>query len=84
MTRRVLLSAYSCGPGLGSEPGVGWNWVRESARDDDVWVITSAEHRAEIARTVAERPMPNVHWVFHDVPIWAQPWGRHRRSAGPR
>ena len=74
--RRVLLSAYSCGPNLGSEPGVGWNWVRESARHDEVWVITSAEHRAQIARAIAEQPMPNVHWVFHDVPRWAQPWGK--------
>ncbi|HLJ62518.1 MAG TPA: glycosyltransferase family 4 protein [Stellaceae bacterium] len=29
---RVLLSTYSCGPDLGSEPGIGWNWALRSAR----------------------------------------------------
>jgi allantoicase len=29
---KVLLSAYACEPGRGTELGVGWNTVREVAR----------------------------------------------------
>jgi hypothetical protein len=28
---KVLISAYSCSPGRGSEPGIGWNTAREMA-----------------------------------------------------
>ena len=28
---KVLVSAYACEPGWGSEPGVGWNCVRQAA-----------------------------------------------------
>lgn len=47
-TRRlkVLVSAYACHPDFGSEPGVGWNWVREIARHHDVWLLTEAERFA--------------------------------------
>ena len=23
---RILMTAYACHPGMGSEPGNGWNW----------------------------------------------------------
>ena len=36
----VLISAYSCEPGEGSERGVGWNVAREVARHHKVWVFT--------------------------------------------
>jgi len=29
---RVLISAYACEPGKGSEPGVGWNVAREMSK----------------------------------------------------
>jgi glycosyltransferase involved in cell wall biosynthesis len=47
-TRRlkVLVSAYACHPEQGSEPGVGWNWLREIARYHDVWLLTEAERFA--------------------------------------
>ena len=38
---RVLLSAYACEPGKGSEAGNGWNWARELSRYEDVWVLTA-------------------------------------------
>ncbi len=38
---RVLLSAYSCCPNWGSEPGVGWARATEIARYCDVWVLTN-------------------------------------------
>ena len=42
---KVLISAYACEPGKGSEPGVGWNWVRQIADfAKEVWVITKANN----------------------------------------
>lgn len=43
---KVLVSAYACHPEQGSEPGVGWNWLREIARYHDVWLLTEAERFA--------------------------------------
>ena len=48
---RILLSAYACEPGRGSEPGVGWGWANELAREGHrVTVLTrgrkSRRHRA--------------------------------------
>ncbi|HLE82176.1 MAG TPA: glycosyltransferase family 1 protein, partial [Dehalococcoidia bacterium] len=42
---KVLISAYACEPGKGSEPNVGWNVAREMARQHDVWVLTRANNR---------------------------------------
>ena len=50
---KILLSAYSCEPGKGSEPGVGWNAVRQAARFHDVWVFTHDEGRQSINAIVA-------------------------------
>jgi glycosyltransferase involved in cell wall biosynthesis len=66
---RVLVSAYACGPDCVSEPAVGWNAVREIARDHDVWVITSSEHEPAIHRASASLPS-SVEFVFLDWPEW--------------
>ena len=43
---RILLSAYACEPGKGSEPEVGWMWATElAAAGHEVWVITRAANR---------------------------------------
>src|SRR6478752_1764562 len=39
---KVLIGAYSCIPGLGSEPGAGWAWTFAATRDHEVWLITHA------------------------------------------
>jgi glycosyltransferase involved in cell wall biosynthesis len=67
---KVLISAYSCCPGEGSEPGIGWNQVLQAARRDEVWVITRSNNRAQIDRAIAISPLPNVHWVYFDLPSW--------------
>ena len=36
----VLLSAYACVPGRGSEPGVGWNFALTTSKYHNVWVVT--------------------------------------------
>ncbi|MEL6296939.1 MAG: glycosyltransferase family 4 protein [Pseudomonadota bacterium] len=47
---KILLSAFSFGPGQGSEPGIGWNWALHAARQGHaVTVVTSSEYRDDIA-----------------------------------
>lgn len=29
---KVLINAYACSPGIGSEPGMAWNWVKNLAK----------------------------------------------------
>ena len=78
---KVLISAYACEPGKGSEPGVGWNWVRQIARfADEVWVITRANNREVIEEALAREPLPNVHWVYFDLPRWARFWKKGQRG----
>ncbi len=65
---RVLLSAYACLPGWGTEPGVGWNTARLMARHHDVWLLTYAGFRKAIEAELAERPVPGLRVVYHRLP----------------
>lgn len=67
---RVLVSAYACEPDRGSEPGVGWNWVRQIARFNEVWVVTRANNRQSIEAALAKDPIPKAHFVYFDLPAW--------------
>lgn len=68
---KILMSAYSCEPGRGSEPGVGWNVVREVAKHHEVWVLTRPdESKAVIEAELARNPVPNLHFVYFTLPFW--------------
>jgi glycosyltransferase involved in cell wall biosynthesis len=77
---RVLLSAYACEPGKGSEPGVGWNWVCQTARFHEVWVFTRANNRKPIEAALLSNPLPTVHFVYVDLPLWVRFWKKGRRG----
>ena len=52
---RILLSAYACEPGKGSEPEVGWLWATELADSGhEVWVITREANRQAIEIEICE------------------------------
>lgn len=53
---RILLSAYACGPGEGSEPGAGWAFAKAAAARHQVDVITRHRFRAAIERELAADP----------------------------
>ncbi|AFY36223.1 glycosyltransferase family 4 protein [Calothrix sp. PCC 7507] len=72
---KILLSAYSCEPGRGSEPGVGWNFAREIARHHEVWVLTRTEESQKaIEAELARNPVPNLHFVYFTTPIFGNFW----------
>lgn len=69
---RILLSAYACEPGRGSEPGVGWNWATELSRQGhEVTVVTRAANREAIARAT-NRQSVDVSFLYYDLPLWVQ------------
>jgi glycosyltransferase involved in cell wall biosynthesis len=76
---KVLVSAYACESDKGSEPGVGWNWVKQIARFHEVWVITRTNNRESIERS-NEEITSNIHWIYFDYPIWARFWKKGQRG----
>lgn len=40
---KILISAYACGPGKGSEPGMGWNFVLGLSKYHEVHVISEKQ-----------------------------------------
>jgi hypothetical protein len=78
---KVLMSAYACAPGKGSEPGVGWAVAREMACYHDIWVITRRNNRPAIEAELARNPQPGLCFVYWDLPNWARFWKRGRRGA---
>lgn len=77
---KILVSAYACEPGKGSEPGSGWYGVKKIAPFNEVWVITRANNREAIENTLPEDPMPNIHWVYYDLPAWMRFWKKGGRG----
>ncbi len=71
---KVLMSAFACEPGRGSEPGNGWNWAVQAARSHEVWVVTRAVHRAAVERHLRIHPHDNLHFIFCDLPQWSIRW----------
>ena len=54
--RRVLISAFACEPGKGSENEVGFQAVLAAASAHDVWVLTLAPNVPSIQRALTEHP----------------------------
>ena len=76
---KVLMSAYSCEPGRGSERGVGWNVACEVAKRHEVWVLTRPdESREAIEAELSANPNPNLHFVYFTLPFWQDSlrWGQ--------
>jgi glycosyltransferase involved in cell wall biosynthesis len=72
---KILLSAYACEPGRGTELGVGWNTAREVARYHEVWVLTRPDDgREAIEAELARNPIPNLHFVYCTLPIGGGLW----------
>ncbi|MGE4443330.1 MAG: glycosyltransferase [Desulfomicrobium sp.] len=80
MRLKILLSAYACEPGKGSEPGVGWNFARHMAEHHEVWVLTRANNRQAIEEELTRNPVPGLHFIYHDLPAWARFWKRGQKG----
>lgn len=65
---KVLINAYACSPYMGSEPGMGWNWVSNLAKYCELFIITEEEFRDKIDAIVPTLPYgKNMHFYFNPV-----------------
>lgn len=63
---KVILSAFSCEPDMGSEEAVGWGWVTGlAARCEKVLVVTRTPHREGIEVWLRKNPLPNVEFLYY-------------------
>ena len=71
----ILLSAYSCEPGKGSEPGIGWHWTLEIAnRGHNVTVITRENNKGNILKYFAKNNSSpkNIKFIYCGFPKWVE------------
>jgi glycosyltransferase involved in cell wall biosynthesis len=69
---KVLVSAYACRPNEGSEPGVGWNTVRELVKYYDIWVLTRENNRSAIETELKNHPLPKLEFIYCEPPSCIQ------------
>lgn len=64
----ILINAYACSPGMGSEPGMAWNWCVNLARYCELHIITEGEFRDKIeAALPALSQGGNMHFYYNPV-----------------
>ena len=64
---KVLLSAFECNPLLGSDPYVGWSWVSNMAKINEVYVLLRIDHKPYIDKYCAENSVDgykNIHFIY--------------------
>lgn len=78
--KTYLVSAYACEPNEGSEPGVGWNWSIELAKENNVIVITRENNRSKIEKEYRKEYNPNLIFYYCDVPKYLSFWKKGQRG----
>ena len=75
---RLLVFAYACEPGRGSEPGAGWGLVTALAGFADCTVLVAPEHMPAIRRWEAGAAAPLAEFVEVGERWLRPPTNRHR------
>lgn len=65
---KILINAYACSPGMGSEPGMAWNWCVNLAKYCELHIITEGEFRERIEASVSILPQgKNMHFYYNPM-----------------
>lgn len=63
---KILVNCYACSPYKGSEPGMGWNFVRQIAMRHELHIIVESKFQDELERYFTQHPLEraNKHFYF--------------------
>ncbi len=82
--KTILATTYAVDPYKGSEDGMGWNFVYQTARYNRVIAVTRENNRPAIERYMEEHPDPvyqNIRYLYYDLPKHLRWWKRGSRGA---
>jgi glycosyltransferase involved in cell wall biosynthesis len=71
---KLLLSAYACEPGKGSEPGVGWNWAKALARRGHAIHVVTRSNNQAVIESATDAELSLLRFSYFDLPPWARAW----------
>ena len=64
---KVLVNCYACSPYQGSEPGMGWNFVKCLSRLHVLHIITELKFKADLDRYFEEHPEDKPFFQFYFI-----------------
>lgn len=64
---KVLVNAYACSPNQGSEPGMGWNFVRCLSEKNELHIITESKYKKAISEYLEKNPSEFSHCKFYFI-----------------
>jgi len=77
--KTILATAYSLNPYKGSEEAMGWNYVYQAARFQNVIAVTRINNRESIEKFMVDNPdkvYKNIQFLYFDLPYWMRFWKR--------
>ncbi|HNP97900.1 MAG TPA: glycosyltransferase [Bacteroidia bacterium] len=77
MKKIILATAYAVNPTKGSEDGMGWNFICQIARFNNVIAVTRENNRPAIEKYLQENTIPeakNIRFLYYDLPAWTRFW----------
>ncbi|PZR38054.1 MAG: hypothetical protein DI538_10650 [Azospira oryzae] len=82
--KTILATAYAVNPYKGSEDGMGWNFILQIARYNNVIAITRENNRKHIEQYMMEHSHPvyeKISFLYFDLPYWMRWWKKGSRGA---
>lgn len=82
--KTVLATAYAINPTKGSEDAMGWNFIIQIARFQNVIAITRENNQAHIEKFIRENPneiYDRIQFVYFDLPYYLRFWKKGGRGA---
>lgn len=65
---RVLYSAFECNPEMGSDAYVGWSWVKQMSKDNEVHVLTNNKNRESIEKFTTKNSDISANFYYVKLP----------------
>lgn len=64
---KILINCYACSPYKGSEPGMGWNFVKCLATQHQLHIITESKFQTDLEHYFKEHPDEQKYYHFYFI-----------------